>query len=113
MGLIDAADGEGFHDPLMRPLAGLRIGVIKRAFMLVDHDTVFFQSLIAVTVKFPGKQSLPRSEGIGGVHNNQIVLILTGADKFQAVFVVDGEPLVIQAAGCLRQIFLHICISKR
>ena len=40
MRLIDAADGEAFHDALVRTLHGGRIGGIERAFVLIDHDAV-------------------------------------------------------------------------
>lgn len=105
--LIDAADREGFDDAFVRSLAGGSILVIEWAFMLVNHDAVLFKRLVAVAVKFAGEQSFTRTERIGGIDDDQVIFILTGADKFQSVLVVDVYPWIIEAASSLRRYFLH------
>ena len=44
------------------------------------------------------------AERVGGVHNDQIVRVLFGADKFQAVLIVDAYSWVIQLAGCFLKV---------
>src|SRR5699024_10258578 len=106
MGLVHPADRERSGNIPVRPLAGQSVLLVKRTLMLVYHDPVLFQSLVAVPVKFPGKQAFSRAERICRIYNDQIVFILTSADKLQSVLIVDLHSLVLQAAGGLRQIFL-------
>ena len=89
----------------MGPLHGGGVLVVEGAFVLVYHDAVLFQRLIAVAVKLLGEQAFSGAEGIGGIHDNQVVLVFLGADKLQSILIVNMHPLVIQAAGGLRQIF--------
>ena len=65
MRLIDPADGKGFYDPLMHPLALECFFPVKRTFMLVDHDPVLVESIVAIPIEFLRKQSFPRAKGIG------------------------------------------------
>lgn len=53
--LIDTADGEAFHNALMGTHAGSGIRLVKRALMLIDHDAVLLQRLVAVSIKLLGK----------------------------------------------------------
>ena len=100
MRLIYPADGKTLHNPLMRPHTGSGIRLVKRTFMLVYHNAVLFQCLIAVTVKFSGKQPFPGSKGVCGIHDNQIVGILCLPDVFQAVLIIYPNPLLRQPGGC-------------
>ena len=104
MRLIDAADGEAFHDALVRTLHGGRIGGIERAFVLIDHDAVLAQGIIAAAVEFLCEQALTGSERVRGVHDDEVVFVLAGADEFQSVCNMDMHARVVEAAGRLRQI---------
>lgn len=89
MCLIDAADGEAFHDALVRTLHGGRIGGIERAFVLIDHDAVLAQGIIAAAVEFLCEQALAGAERVRGVHDDEVVFVLAGADEFQSVCNMD------------------------
>ena len=67
--------------------------------MLVYHDAVLMQRLIAVAVKFLGKESLAGSEGVCGIHDDEVIVVLLAADKFQAVLIMDVNPLILQLTG--------------
>ena len=98
MSLIDPADREGLDNALMSPLHRHGIVQIKSTFMLIDHNSVFFQGLIAIAIELFGKQAFAGTKGIGGIDNDQIVFIFTTANKFQAILIMDGYPLIIKAA---------------
>ena len=55
MRLINAADGEGFYNAFMRPLTSGCVLIIERTFMLIDHNAVLFERLVAVSVKLAGE----------------------------------------------------------
>ena len=40
MCLIYTADGEGFHNAFVCPLAGMRVLIVEWTFMLIDHDSI-------------------------------------------------------------------------
>ena len=105
MCLIDPADGEALHDPLVGALHGGGILLIERTFMLVDHNPIAPQRFEAVSVEFFCEKALAWPKGVGGVHDDQIVFILPGSDVFQSILNSYVDPLIIQAAGGLRQIF--------
>lgn len=64
MGLVYPAYWKGLQDPFMHPLALEGFFLIKWAFILIDHNPVVMQGIIAIPVKFFSKQSFTRSEGI-------------------------------------------------
>ena len=64
-----------------------------------------WSAFITVSVKFLCEQPLPCSERIGRIDDDQIIRITFGADKSQAVFMKDVDPLVCQTVGDLRDIF--------
>src|SRR5699024_1164501 len=90
--LVDPADGEGLHNPLVGPLTGHRVLLVERALMLVHHNPILPEGFIAVAIELPGEQALPRTKGVGGVHDDQVVAVLGGADKPEPVLVVDVDP---------------------
>ena len=63
MGLVHPADGERLGKIPVGPLTGQSVLLVKRTLMLVYHDPVLFQSLVAVPVKFPGEQAFSRPKG--------------------------------------------------
>ena len=74
--------------------------------MLIDQDSVFMKSFIAVPVKFSGKQSLTGPEGIRGIHNDEVIFVMSRADVFQSVLIENMKPRIVKGTGRLRQIFL-------
>ena len=73
--------------------------------MLIDQNSVLCQGLVAVAVEFFCEESLSRAEGVSRVDDDEVVGVFAVADEFEAVFVVDGEARVAEAAGGLRQVF--------
>ena len=82
MRLIYTADRKRFDNPLVRALAGNGVFIIKRALMLIDHDAVVMQSLIAVPIKLTRKKPLTGSKRIGRIDDNQVILIVAVPNKF-------------------------------
>ena len=70
MSLIDAADREGAHDSLMTAFHGVCVVLIKRAPLLIYHNSVVAESVVANAVKFSSEVSLGGAEGVGGVDYN-------------------------------------------
>ena len=63
------------------PFAGLaNLSEAALAALLVDHDAVRFQGVEAAAVELTGEQALAGAEGIGGVHDDEVVLLLAAAD---------------------------------
>ena len=89
----------------MGALHGQSVPFVKGAFMLIDQDTAIMKGLVAAAVKFLSKQPFPRPEGVGGIHNDEIVSVLAAADELQAVLVKDANPGIVQAAGGFGQKF--------
>ena len=88
----------------MAALHGGGVLGIERAALLVDHDAVRAQGVEAAAVKFAGEQPLRRAERVGGIHDDKVVLILTLADEFQRIFVINMYAAVIHAAGVAGQV---------
>lgn len=105
VGLVDAAYGEGIDDAFVGALHGVGILGVEGAFVLVDHDAVVVQGLVAVAVEFLGEEAFAGAEGVSRVDDDEVVGVFAVADEFEAVFVVDGEARVAEAAGGLRQVF--------
>ena len=101
--LIHPADGERAGDALVAALHGVGVLLVKRAALLVHHDAVLFQGVEAAAVKFLGEQPLGGAEGVGGIHNDEVVLLLAAADEFEGVLKVDVYPPVVHAAGVAGQ----------
>jgi len=99
MCLIHPADGEGGCDALVAALHGAGVLGVEGAALLVDHDAVLFQGVEAAAVELAGEQTLRGAEGVGGVHNDEVVLLLAAADILQGVLKVDMHPAVIHTAG--------------
>ena len=102
--LIHLADGEGAGNALVAALHGGGILGIERAALLVYHNAVIAQGVIAVAVKFAGEKPLRRAERVGGVHNDKVIFILTLADELECVFVIDMHAAVIHTAGVAGQV---------
>ena len=102
--LIHLADREGAGDALVAALHGGRVLSIEGAALLVDHDAVRAQRVEAVAVKLAGEQPLRRAERVGGIHDDEVVLFLALADKFQRVLVINVYAAVVHAAGVAGQI---------
>ena len=99
VGLVHLGQGEGLHNSLVGTLAGHGVLLVEGALVLVDHDAVSAQGLGAVAVKLTGEQTLTGAEGVGGIHDDEVILFHRGTDVPQAVLVVDGHTGVVQAAG--------------
>ena len=104
MRLIYTADRKSARNALVAALHGMGILRIERASLLIDHNAVFFQSIVAVSVKFAGKQSLRRAKRVGGIYNNQIVSFFTTTNELQSIAKMDVHAAIIHTAGILRQI---------
>src|SRR5699024_1812740 len=85
VGLVHPADGERAVGPLVHGAAGLLILVKNGAAVLVDHDAVVVQRLVAAAVKLLGEQAGSVAQGVGAVVDDQVVLVLFAAQKAQAV----------------------------
>ena len=55
MCLINTADLESTGNSFVTALHGMRILGIKRTSLLINHDSIRLQRIIAVSVKFTGK----------------------------------------------------------
>ncbi len=102
--LIDPADGEGGRDALVAALHGAGVLGVEGAALLVDHDAVLSQGVEAAAVELPGEQALGGAEGVGGVHDDEVIFLLAAADVFQSVLEVDVDPAVVHPAGVAGQI---------
>ncbi len=103
--LIDAADRERGNDALVGALHGVGVLCVEGALVLIDHDAVFAQRLVAAAIELLGEKSLAGAEGVGGVDDDEVVGVLGMAHEFQPVLVVDGDARVAEAARRLRQVF--------
>ena len=56
MGLIYPADRENISDALVASLHGLGVMLKKGASLLVHHDAVFSQGMLAAAIKFFRKE---------------------------------------------------------
>ena len=99
MRLIHPADGEGGCNALVAALHGAGVLGVEGAALLVDHDAVLFQGVEAAAVELAGEQTLRGAEGVGGVHNDKVVLLLAAADILQGILKIDMHPTVIHTAG--------------
>ncbi len=104
MGLIDPADGKGADNTLVAALHGPGILSVEGASLLVDHDAVLPQGVVAAPVELPGKQPLRGPEGVGGVHNNEVIRRFLPAYELQRVPKVDMNPPVVHPAGVAGQV---------
>ena len=104
VGLIHPADGEGGRDPFVAALHGAGVLGVEGAALLVDHDAVGLQRVEAAAVEFAGEKPLGRAEGVGGVHDDEVVLLLAPADELEGIFEVDVHPAVIHPAGIAGQV---------
>ena len=87
----------------MRALAGERVALVERAFVLVDQHAVFPQRLVAVAVELHREQALARAELVGRVDDDEVVFVLDAADILEAVLIQDVHPRIVQRAGHGRQ----------
>ncbi len=71
---------------------------------MVDHDAVLFQGVEAAAVELAGEQALGGAEGVGGIHDDQVVFLLAAADELEGVLKVDVHPAVVHAAGVAGQV---------
>ena len=55
MSLVNTADLESTGNSFVTALHGMRILGIKRTSLLINHDSIRLQRIIAVSVKFTGK----------------------------------------------------------
>ena len=99
MRLVDARKGERLDDILVRPLHGERVLLVKGALVLVDHDAVTPQGVVAAAVKLAREQPFARPEGVGGIDDDQIVRILFAAHELDPVLDIDVQARVVQFAG--------------
>ena len=59
--------------------------------MLIDHDSVLFESSIAVTIKFLGKEPFRMAKWICRIVDDDVVIIFTISQKSQSILVVNGD----------------------
>ena len=74
--------------------------------MLIYHDTVIAERFEAASVELLGEESLARTERIGGIHDYNVILVCTSADKLHAVLVVYVNSRIVETAGCSGQVLL-------
>ena len=63
--------------------------------MLINHDTVFFESSVTVSIKFLGKEPFRMSKWIRRIVDNDIVIILTVSQKSQSILIINRNTRVI------------------
>ena len=83
----------------MAALHGAGVLGVEGAALLVDHDAVLFQGVEAAAVELTGEQALAGAEGVGRVHDDEVVLLLALADELEGVLKIDVHPAVIHPAG--------------
>ena len=88
----------------MHGAAGFLILIKEGAAVLIDHNAVLMQSFVAAAVKFFGEQAGRMAERVGAIVDDEIVLVLSAAQKAQAVLIVDAHPYIIKPAGIVREI---------
>ena len=78
--------------------------LVEGAALLVDHDAVLAQGVVADAVELAGEVALGGAEGVRGVHDDQVVLLLAAADEAQGVVVEDVDAAVVETGGVLGQV---------
>ena len=73
--------------------------------MLIDHDAVIMQGTIAVAIELPDKQSFRMAKGVGGIVDDEIVLVPAASQEAQAIHVGDLHPLIVESLGGFGKIF--------
>ena len=81
MGLIDPTDWKGLIDLAVHASASRLILIKEGTPMLVNHDTVFLQSPITITVKFLGKEPFRMSKWICRIVDDNIIVIFAVSQK--------------------------------
>ena len=103
MRLEQARQLKRVHDVAVRALAGERVALVERAFVLVDQHAVFFERLVAVAVELHREQALARAERVGRVDDDEVVFVLDAADILETVLIQDVHAGIVQRAGHGRQ----------
>ena len=67
--------------------------------MLIDHDSVLFESSIAVTIKFLGKEPFRMAKWICRIVDDDVVIIFTVSQKSKPILVVNGDTRVIKSCS--------------
>ena len=88
MCLINTTDLERTGNSFVTALHGMGVLRIKRTSLLIDHDSILFQRIITVSIKFSGKQAFRRAKRIGRIHDDKVIFIFTASDKFQRIFAM-------------------------
>ena len=104
MCLVNTTNLERTGNSFVTALHGMGVLRIKRTSLLIDHDSILFQRIITVSIKFSCKQAFRRTKRIGRIHNNKVIFIFTASDKFQCIFIMKMHSPVIKPAGISRKI---------
>ena len=73
--------------------------------MLVDHDAVIMKRFETVAIEFFCEQAFARTERIGGIDDDEVILIHTLAHVFQTIGNMNMHTWIVKTAGCLWQPF--------
>lgn len=104
--LIDAAYREGIDDALVGALHRVGVLLVERALVLIDHDAVLAQRLVAVAVELLREEALARAERVRRIDDDEVVGVLRVAHILEAVLVVDHDARVAETPRRLRQVLL-------
>ena len=72
--------------------------------LLIDHNSILFQRIVTIPIKFAGKQSFRWTKRIRGIHDNKIIFCLASSDKTECIFVMKMYSSVIQSACIFRKV---------
>ena len=100
---IDLTDGEGARNALMAPLHGHSVLMIEGTPLLVHHDAVRLEGMVAGAVEFLRKEPFRRAKGVCRIDDDKVIDRFTAADELQGIFKMDVDTAVIQAAGIAGQ----------
>ena len=73
MRLIDPADRKCLQYSSVHPLTLERLLCIEGTFILIDHDPVLVEGVVAVSIEFFREKPLSCSERIRRVYDDQII----------------------------------------
>ena len=65
--------------------------------MLIHHNAVVFERLVAAAVELARQKALARTVESRRVNNYHVVLVLDVSDEPKSVFRIDGHALVVKA----------------
>ena len=95
MGLIHTAYRERTVYFPVHATAGSFIFIIKGASMLIYHDPVFPQRIVAAAVKLLCKQTFCMSKWVCRVIDDQVITAFLSTKETQSVVIIYMDPLFV------------------